>query len=128
VPIITFTYEALAFDGNTLYPISAELDKRYASPGKFKGWAIPFLWSLACNPVYKGKFAAYCKRVVIIERTNPVTGVVKKIRKNVERPESESDWRTANKVMIKNCQAAKRNAKHDYLLSELIWRDVCGRV
>ena len=137
--IVTYIYEALAYDGKTLYRIATELQQRYPPPRNFAKWAVPFLWSLVRNPVYKGKFAAYRWATDIEEVMDHNTGRIKKTKRTYERPESEwiyvdvpaivseELWEEANRIMIENRQMAKRNAKHEYLLTGLLYCAVCNR-
>jgi len=137
--IVRFIYEELGYCGNTLYKLSERLNQLHKPPRRMKYWDRHFLYELVRNPVYKGKFAAFRWHMVTEEVTDPITGRTKKVRRNKERPESEwvlvdvpaivseELWDAANKVLQKNKSNAKRNAKHDYLLSGLLRCAVCGR-
>ena len=137
--LVRHIYEQLAYYGNTLYKLSEQLNQKYKPPRRMRYWDRHFLYELVRNTVYKGKFAAFRWHVVQEEVTDPITGITKKVRRNKERPQSEwvlvdvpaivseELWEAANGAMEKNKANAKRNAKHDYLLTGLLRCSMCGR-
>lgn len=137
-PIIESMYHKIA-QGWTSRAVAAYLQARVPPPGKYKFWEAKQIVRFVRNSVYKGEFVSHRW-----ERTKgPAKWLrpgepVKLVGQHVERPQDEwivvpvpaivsvELWETANYMLDKNAQTARRNGKLAYLLTGLIKCAECG--
>lgn len=130
-------------EGNSLRSIAGWLNQKYSPPKRSAYWNSRLVWLIIKNPVYKGEYMANTwKQVKVPVNTNPASlsgGVVRTIVRKVPRPAEEwikvavpaivsaGEWEMANKILEKNAQMSRRNAKDQYLLTGLVKCACCGR-
>ncbi len=129
-------------DGYPLRRIAIMLEEKYAPPKKFTNWESKMVAVIVKNSVYKGEFIAHHYREVKIpvsSNTKSLTETTgRTVTRKVQRPPEEwiivpvppivsiDDWDTANRMLEKNYQMGRRNAKEPFLLTGLIQCATCG--
>lgn len=100
------------------------------SPRLKKPWIVSTVYRLLTNPIYKGTHVAMRNRYEKV-------GLNKRVK--TQRPESEwievavpsivdpDIWQAAQQQLKENKSLAKRNLKHEQLLSGLVFCGKCGR-
>lgn len=129
-------------EGNSLRSIAERLNQKYPAPKQSAYWNGRLVWLIINNPVYKGEYLANTwKQVKVPVNTNTVSltgGAVRTITRKAPRPPEEwikvpvpaivsvQEWEMANKILEKNAQMSRRNAKDQYLLTGLVKCACCG--
>lgn len=137
-PIIEFMYQKIA-EGWSSRAVAAYLQDRVPPPGKYKFWESRQIVRFLRNSVYKGEFISNRWERTKGPAKNPRPGEpVKMVGQRFERPREEwiivpvppivsADlWETANHMLDKNAQMARRNGKLPYLLTGLAKCACCG--
>lgn len=130
-------------EGNSLRKIAEWLNRKYPPPKRSAYWNSRLVWLIVKNPVYKGEYHAHTwkqVKVPVASHTISLTGgAVRTIVRKVPRPPEEwikvtvpaivsvQEWEMANKILEKNAQMSRRNAKDQYLLTGLVKCACCGR-
>ncbi len=130
-------------EGNSLRSIAARLTGSHPTPKGGAFWTARIIWIIIKNPVYKGDyFANTWKQIKVPVRSNAASltgGAVRTITRKSPRPPEEwirvpvpaivsvQEWEMANRILEKNAQMSRRNAKDQYLLTGLIKCACCGK-
>lgn len=137
-PIVESMYQKIAL-GWTSRAVAAYLQERVPPPGKYKFWEARQIARFVRNSVYKGEFVCHRWERTVGPAKQPRPGEpVKLVDQRVERPHDEwiivpvpaivspDLWETANQMLDKNAQTARRNGKLSYLLTGLAKCAECG--
>jgi site-specific DNA recombinase len=137
--VVRTIYAKIGLEGWSLGRLATYLQERYPPPKKSAYWSSALIRIMLLNSVYKGEFISHHTQQVKIQKRglhseDPTRIVVTKI----ERPEEEwiivpvpaivspEEWETAHRILQKNAQMSKRNAKEPYLLTGLMKCATCG--
>lgn len=138
---VRFIYDH-AIQGVPLRRIAVMLQDRFPPPKKMSNWEPKLVALMIKNSVYKGEFIAHRWREVKVSKaSSPISltdAVGKMVTKKVERPPEEwitvpvppivsaEQWELANKMLKKNHQMGRRNAREPFLLTGLLKCATCG--
>lgn len=137
--IIKLIFHRIGIEGWSARQVAAYLEGRFPPPGKWGCWSQNQVCLFIRKPLYKGLFI--CNRHELTEvpaKNQRPHEPLRMIKKKVPRPPeewiyvpvpplvSEELWDMANRLLDKNAQMAKRNAKVNYLLTGLIKCSGCG--
>jgi site-specific DNA recombinase len=140
---VRFVFEGLAYRGWTCYELRKQLDERGRGDWRFRpprapAWNERTLVKMIRNPLYKGEYIAnrhYIERVIEVDEQ----GLSRTVLKSRQRPKEdwiqvpipaiidEQTWELANHNLYRNKDFARRNKKHEYMLSALVRCATCGR-
>jgi site-specific DNA recombinase len=141
-PIVEYIFKRVALDGITMRGLAAELEGKYPPPKLFKNWEPKMIAIIIKNSAYKGDFIAHRYMEVKVP-ANPkgassLIDMKKLVARKIERPPEEwihvqvppivstELWEAANRVLEKNKDMGRRNAKNPFLLTGLIECATCG--
>jgi len=140
--IVQYIYKKVAYEGIPMRKIATMLEDIYPPPKKMSNWEGKLISNIIKNSVYKGEFISHrWKEVKVPKNTNQIDLVGTSqdmVVRRVERPKDEwiivpvpaivspELWEMANKMLGKNKQMGRRNAKKPYLLTGLVKCATCG--
>ncbi len=136
--IIRLIYDRV-LEGVPMRRIALELEMAGIKPPKqYKHWEATQVRLFIRNEIYKGDFYAHRWEHKTVQKPSKDGFSMRAVKCKIERPREEwihvpvpaivtpEEWEAANRMLEKNRQTARRNAKVPYLLTGLVQCAHCG--
>lgn len=137
--VVRLIFEKVGIEGWSVRQLAPWLEERFSPPKNYVHWEPRQIALFIKNPVYKGEFIAHrYQNLKVVKKGATPDEPVKIVEKKVERPRDEwiivpvppivspELFQMANKMLEKNAQMGRRNARIPYLLTGLVKCATCN--
>ena len=137
--VVRTIYAKIGIEGWSLGRLATYLQERHSPPKKSAYWSPALIRVMLLNSVYNGEFISHHTQHVKLQKRGLHSGdPTRTVVTRVERPEedwiivpvpaivSSEEWQTALRILERNAQMSRRNAKEPYLLTGVMKCATCG--